>query len=179
MKVTTHYDYSQNIAKLNAFAEKRAKRLVALFNKPAFKGYIPLLVYSGMSGISFATLLGLHLGKLNKRYGMAYVRKDKEESHGQKIEFTIYSSDAKYQFVFVDDFICSGSTFEHALSNSIKTLRADISHISHLRFSNPLKTGPWRCDKNSIIAALHKKVTNTIIHNDILLKKVEKLDNSL
>jgi hypothetical protein len=130
---SSHYDCSQELKKLNRLAASRAAELIKRFTKKEYRGFIPMLVYSGMSGIAFATAIGIHLEKAKARYVMAYVRKKNENSHGEKIEYTSLGADRKYQLVFVDDFICSGDTFNYVISRCV----ASEQLPSNIRYTMP------------------------------------------
>lgn len=113
---STHYNdgLSQHMTRLSEVAMKRAKELVSDFNpkKGKYKGFSPLIAYSGMSGISMATAVAmmLRLKHPKFKFGMVYVRKDDEKSHGRPVEFVISDDVAQYMLVFADDFISSGTT---------------------------------------------------------------------
>lgn len=87
-------------------------------------GGVPVLLYSGMSGVAHATALQLELHRRSVKVFMAYIRKPYEESHGSRVQTDIpysYSSqrdkDAFRDNVvfFVDDFVASGATRDRCL----------------------------------------------------------------
>jgi hypothetical protein len=86
----SHYSLAQKPAKLKAWANKVANSIKeeGIFN--------PVLVYTGMSGIAGATALSLALNDLNIKHGMAYIRKEHEQSHGEAIEFDVVEKDGKF-----------------------------------------------------------------------------------
>lgn len=108
-KVNTHYDIALKSAKLHKWAEDAAKRVVAECTK---RKITPLFAYRGMSGVTHATALTQAIYRLAPRFhfGVAYVRKSNEESHGISVE-TAYNKTKRYVLVFVDDFVCGGHTF--------------------------------------------------------------------
>lgn len=87
----------------------------------------PLLVYSGMSGVSIATAIQQELMNINanwvqclprpsKHVIACYVRKPDEKSHGLgrvEMRYPCKMSEIpqRYYPIFVDDFISSGDTF--------------------------------------------------------------------
>lgn len=104
---STHYSNSMQPDELAKIADDFSKQLVHLFPKSSF-----VLCYSGMSGISSATILGLKLREVGRLAGMMYVRKERESSHGISVEREWWH--VRYraiQPIFVDDFISSGETF--------------------------------------------------------------------
>jgi len=110
MATHTHYGISMNAVDLRKWADQTAKDIV--FTCEARK-VTPIFLYSGMSGIASATALMLSLPS-DFQYGMAYVRKDNEDSHGCAVELAFVDGPPtpnKCIFVFVDDFVCSGNTF--------------------------------------------------------------------
>lgn len=102
----THYSLAFEPAKLAKWAEREAERLANLFVNTTGK---PVLVYTGLSGVSTATALMLALDKYEVKYGMAYVRKTGENSHGAPVETANFTG-GNYYMVFVDDFVCGGDT---------------------------------------------------------------------
>ncbi len=119
---STHYSNSMDPVALSQIAVKFAKDLLHLFPRSNF-----VLCYSGMSGISSATILGLKLQEIDRLAGMMYVRKYNEKSHGQQVER--HSFDLKNKFrgirpIFVDDFICDGDTLRYVVSK-VRTIRKD------------------------------------------------------
>lgn len=128
----THYSKAQNLPALSRIAKNKAESLIKLFSKKEYKGYTPILAYSGMSGVAFATMIAFHLSQANFKYAMAYVRKPRENSHGVSVEI-MYNSPSPYQFVFVDDFISSGATFNRVIKGIKKY--SDL----YIRYSIPSK----------------------------------------
>jgi hypothetical protein len=74
----------------------------------------PVLVYTGLSGISAATALSMEMAVRDMKFGMCYVRKPKEECHGSSLEMELIDPrdecGTKAIPIFVDDFIASGDT---------------------------------------------------------------------
>ena len=115
-----HYSHAQTPLALTKWSRAMAKVLTKHYNKGSV---IPVFVYTGLSGIATATALMMALSaqKDGIVFGMMYVRKDGEDSHGQKIEVNMSENtnldihdikqyDKNHEFVFVDDFICKGET---------------------------------------------------------------------
>jgi orotate phosphoribosyltransferase len=103
---STHYSKALNPTLLYRAANQAAEDLVA---KAAGKRIV--LVYSGMSGVSFATALSIAVEtQYNVEVDMIYVRKENEASHGRKVEHSLGVFQTPSFIVFVDDFISSGAT---------------------------------------------------------------------
>jgi len=135
---SSHYSYAQNPKSLNAAAEWIVDNLVS-----KFAGYHYIIGYSGMSGISIATMVSLHLSNRDLDFSMFYVRKAGETLHGCPREYNkriievINNPEVQYVCTFVDDFISTGKTMD-----SVKTAFIDeFDHISDIIFTNAL-TGP-------------------------------------
>ncbi len=103
----THYSLAFKPTELRRWAVREAKRLANLFVNT--KG-LPVLVYTGLSGISTATALALELDQYQVKFAMAYVRKGRENSHGCDLEYTNNLARGEYYMVFVDDFVSMGDT---------------------------------------------------------------------
>jgi len=116
----SHYSNVQNPETVGPCAEAWAKHLIKkLKPKTGEQKKYPVLVYTGMSGIGAATVLMMKLHGLDPdfKFGMMYVRKDHEDSHGTMIEHNTESGDGlKTVYVFVDDFICGGGTYARAMT---------------------------------------------------------------
>lgn len=107
----THYSDSMNPIVLSTIADDFVKKLTSHYMFPRSNF---ILCYSGMSGISSATILGLKLQQIGRLAGMVYVRKYNEKSHGVEVERQSFIPTNKFKAVrplFVDDFICDGDTF--------------------------------------------------------------------
>lgn len=167
---TSHYGCSQNLGELSIKAEKIAKALKAEFRKKSYKGFIPLLAYSGMSGITFATMLSFYLTKKKALHGMAYVRKKNEQSHGGMIELATHSSQ-NYQIVFVDDFVSSGASCEYVLKQCIDTDTSMFPRSTLFCIAD--------AKKNKVLCALHDQIKPYIVSNESLAKKIAKNDKSV
>lgn len=100
----THYSLAQNTKKMKLWATGMS---LSIFDKEVEN---PVLVYSGMSGVAAATALSIALDNIGVEFGMIYVRKENEESHGEKIEYEIPDRFNSRTYIFVDDFIASGET---------------------------------------------------------------------
>lgn len=115
----THYSKAQDPAYMTEWARTAYTQLTGLWEGK--KDRVPVLVYSGMSGIASATVLSLVLHKHGVVFGMVYVRKVGEQSHGYGIEHhlpELWSSEgyARLEPVFVDDFISTGETMRYCIS---------------------------------------------------------------
>ena len=134
---STHYSIAQYPDMMADFATQKSQVLRNIFKKPEFKNLIPILCYSGMSGVSHATALALALQKKKFVFGMAYVRKEKEKSHGQQVEWNFPErKNKKYILVFVDDFISSGATFRYTVSNCLSKVKAIMVKCEVIRIFN-------------------------------------------
>ena len=125
---STHYSNAQTTTKLNNWAERKAKVIIARYKQASpDQRKPPLFCYTGMSGVSHATALSLALKRQSPRFkfGMAYVRKDNERSHGCDVEHCFKGFPIEYEGIFVDDFVCNGNTY-----NRVKTKIFTHLHVS-------------------------------------------------
>lgn len=116
----SHYSNAQIPRLLSTWAWASAQMLARRYGKGGTQYGVesPVLVYTGMSGVASATALVLAMERLPKSlqfaYGMAYIRKEHEKSHGQPVEFEWVNTSRGLReaqaVVFVDDFICLGTT---------------------------------------------------------------------
>jgi hypothetical protein len=144
--MSTHYSLAQKTRDLHAQALVWADFLVKWTRQRGNKRKIPVLCYSGMSGIASATALSLILTIKYPRFKfcMVYVRKENENSHGEKIEHNLFggegsvftleslvAGEAKEKMfpVFVDDFVSGGSTRQYTMAkvSEFFCVRRDIS----------------------------------------------------
>lgn len=110
-----HYSLAHNPAAMNAWASKMARNVA---KKYSGTNRIPVLTYRGMSGIATATALANALVRLKNcpSFYMMYCRKYDEVTNGNpEYEMTLIKKNeldapTEYDFVFVDDFICSGES---------------------------------------------------------------------
>lgn len=125
-----HYSYAQKPNLLVPWSNKVAENLYSFFKDTET---MPVLIYSGMSGISCATsIMQSFYNLFQKNLFMIYVRKENEESHGTSLEYenlsltpdgnSFFNYDYSVQkiqscLVFVDDFISSGSTLYRCLNS--------------------------------------------------------------
>lgn len=123
----SHYSKAQEIGALNEWAEVAAKEVFKQVRKIDKKAK-PLLIYRGMSGIATSTALASAMYRLKgmQDFGMMYVRKKEEKSHGSRVEHS-YNYKHKYVIVFVDDFVTSGDT-RSATLQEVKHLAYSIFH---------------------------------------------------
>lgn len=121
--MASHYSNVQQAAQLSIRADAWAKELIKRSSKRGLGQVIaPILVYTGLSGIGSATALSLALHKRSKgefKFGMIYVRKPNEKSHGSQIERNLDDLSGirklTHKLVFVDDFISSGTSYARAM----------------------------------------------------------------
>lgn len=147
----THYAANMRPRILFKWAERAADVVTDYYGEfGPLVGVFPVFVYRGSSGIAAATALSQALVRLydNFQFGMVMVRKEGEQSHGMQME--VYNrkmmEDAKIpSFVFVDDFIASGSTF-HACIEPIEQRCEDQYPFQNVTFDagkvRILLTGP-------------------------------------
>jgi hypothetical protein len=118
--VSTHYSLAQKPIEMMTQAKLWASAIRKWSRKNG--SAIPIFMYSGMSGVASATALALALHRGDRKnkspfqFGMMYVRKKGEKSHGEPVEHDLKQHADDQSFwdravpVFVDDFICSGDT---------------------------------------------------------------------
>lgn len=113
---STHYSYAQQPGILSKTAKQMAHEVVSLSKKKKTNN-IPVLCYTGMSGVANATAVSLAIHDMYPEFEfyMAYVRKEGEHSHGRDdIEYSRSPSTWEMPYgtfaVFVDDLIDSGKT---------------------------------------------------------------------
>lgn len=113
--IGTHYSLSQNPSALNAWADRAASML-----PDHLDGRYPVFVYRGMSGVAAATALALAYDRQHgASFGMIYVRKPNENSHGYDCEVQVDTvRDAPCLLVFVDDFVSTGHTMRAAMEEA-------------------------------------------------------------
>lgn len=121
----SHYSSAQNPEILIPQARGWAEWFIEKYKKSK---RFPVIVYTGMSGIASATALSMQIYATdpNFRFGMIYVRKPNEKSHGSRIErqFDKKMDGQKNQYIFVDDFICSGASMARCLVEIYKNWHA-------------------------------------------------------
>lgn len=129
-----HYSNALNPQMLSEWANRAAAFLVDQWSQHNRGRELPVLCYRGMSGIASATALSVALATNHPRFsfGMLYLRKSGEQSHGNCCHYNTIGegSNADYtrkqwHFVFVDDFICDGGTLE-ATFRGAKDVEANI-----------------------------------------------------
>jgi len=86
----------------------------------------PVFCYTGLSGITNATMIAYLVHQLNKDLPVhhIYVRKQGEKSHGDEVECSMmvksYSECRKWIPIFVDDFIDEGDTVNYVMTRARK-----------------------------------------------------------
>lgn len=116
----SHYSIAQKTEKLIKWSNDAIIYIadeIALLNTEHNCKHIPLFAYRGMSGVGLAAALSIaYYSEYGSEYVMAYVRKDGETSHGDPIEIQFpeqgCARSSRMFVIFVDDFICSGETFD-------------------------------------------------------------------
>lgn len=119
----THSSIGQDVSTLRRWAKRSANSLY--MRRPKVTSYI--FCYAGMSGTSLATALALEYGALDKKFGMLYVRKKGEKSHGRAVESSIGNLYKKAMLVFVDDFSDSGETRNRVIRIARKYVKDEIT----------------------------------------------------
>lgn len=114
---SSHYSSAQSPAILQSWAGAMAG-VIARLQETFPEGRSIVLCYRGMSGVAYATALAIELSRKDVHVKMFYVRKPEEMSHGYPTEVS-YSIRRDDLFVFVDDFIAEGGTFE-AVEEAVK-----------------------------------------------------------
>ncbi len=113
--VNTHYSIAMRPSALKVWAKDMAHDIMELCSDGGF----PILIYSGMSGITAATALSLNFNH-DFKHGLAYVRKNSEKSHGCKIErggdYPETNEEPSTRYIFVDDFYATGDTAKRAIT---------------------------------------------------------------
>lgn len=130
--MTTHYSFAQTPRKLYAWAKVAAH---AVREEAKALKKTPVLCYCGMSGTAMATAVEMAMAfraKEECELGMIYVRKKGEKSHGSPVETSAgkaCSFDPEtHFFIFVDDFVCHGGTFEY-VERKVREYAGDITHL--------------------------------------------------
>ena len=121
----SHYSLAQKPKEIVAWSNIIAEKIKTQFDS---SGIMPVLIYSGMSGIASATSISHSFYNLcGKNLYMVYVRKQDERSHGSNIEYEklnieneFFNYNAKIHevkccLIFVDDFICTGETIARCI----------------------------------------------------------------
>lgn len=166
----THYSNVQNPASLAkraaAWAEFVMKESKAKITGK--KNLFPVFVYRGMSGIGSATglMLAIHAIDPDFQFGMVYVRKEEEESHGSRIEHQLDNHDGEMRkrFYFVDDFICSGDSYARAMSAAFKSFgirgkKFDASKCGLVDMNRTIEES-LNCRDNDLLNRAYKRVTS-------------------
>lgn len=124
----SHYSLSQKPDLLKTWADSTATQLITKFHGT---GKAPLLMYRGFSGAGMATALGLALYQQQPefRFGMVYVRKHGDQSHGDPVESEFMHERCTLIPVFVDDFISSGATLKATLDGVKGYMMGSLTQI--------------------------------------------------
>jgi len=124
--MTTHYSCAQTTGILIDWSEKSAFKLIEALETFGDQA-VPVFCYAGMSGSALATALSMAYWKRSKTFGMVYVRKVGEKSHGQEVEYDLKalrkgSDTAPIVLVFVDDLVEYGGTRRRVTEKTRLTL---------------------------------------------------------
>lgn len=122
--IGTHYSLGQAPAAMWNAASVLGEKIRTASHET---GEIPVLCYTGMSGIATASAISLWLMVNHPEFlfYMIYVRKEEEQSHGSRIEHNFpYIDDSnhvqfagyKFCLAFVDDLVCSGKTRDYVFT---------------------------------------------------------------
>lgn len=137
---TTHYGHAMVMPDLTEYAYRVAYVLAGMTTTGIYEQQLitvpnkkPLLVYSGSSGIASATAINMAYYMLTgEQLHMLYVRKYNEKSNsmnedgvelsglgveGKEPIHSLYSIKDNVYPLFVDDFICSGTTLDRVHSH--------------------------------------------------------------
>lgn len=121
---SSHYGESMN----PEYMANWAKWVVKDIRKLLKQGKYPVLIYRGMSGVTTATALAMHMDSNDgANFGMIYVRKEDEKSHGGTIETSLMKSAGReIAWIFCDDFIDKGGTALEVIQTVSTRYTADI-----------------------------------------------------
>jgi len=127
---------------------------------------LPIFCFSGFSGIGHSVALAsAYLGRHGPGFGMLYVRKQGEHSHGAEVEKTLNNVAGRPTvLVFVDDIVSSGDTRSWVMYGARKHL------VMTQRFSAPEFRYDDLCDKTRFIEVLENRV-ETLTYPDTYLRK--------
>ena len=158
VKRSSHYSAALNPEIMIAWAKFEAIeiRKALKIAKRIEKGTIPILVYRGMSGINHAAYLSAALFQTKVKFEQIYVRKEQESAHGYKTEVSVRCQTHPCFLVFVDDFICSGTTLKETLKEVlIKTyffhnVGPSLVFLSLFREANEWESGIKRKSKTGL-----------------------------
>lgn len=123
---TSHYSKALCGGDFHRTCQFLAEQVAAVF-KNVGVGH-PVLCYSGMSGISSATMVGYFLeSDQGLKVSYLYVRKKHEKSHGDEVECSdITAINYNGVPVFVDDFSETGATVQHVMEQVIEMLKIQM-----------------------------------------------------
>lgn len=121
---SSHYGESMNPEYMMGWAKWVVKDIRKLLKA----GKYPVLIYRGMSGVTTATALAMHMDSNDgANFGMIYVRKEDEKSHGGRIEMSLMKSAGReIAWIFCDDFIDKGTTALEVIQAVSEHYNADI-----------------------------------------------------
>lgn len=104
----THYGSSMDAFYMSQWGRKMAACVSELIDA----GKYPILIYRGMSGTTTATSIAVSIKEDHQhQFGMMYVRKENEKSHGGKIEYSnLSTANREIVWILCDDFLSTGNT---------------------------------------------------------------------
>jgi hypothetical protein len=131
---SSHYSWGQEPDRLIRWSHEKALELDHLLDEIEPRSPIPIFCYRGMSGTAHATALSLAwYSIIRKPFGMIYVRKPEEDSHGNShYERALGQVEGHAILVFVDEQISSGDTQRETLRKA----RACIDEFNIIRTQN-------------------------------------------
>lgn len=123
-RVGSHYSQVFNTDHMVELAAEKAQILQTVY---AEKNIVPILVYSGFSGATFAMAISIAMQKLKVPFHQMYIRKKAEDSHGRDIEQSHMNyKDSQHYLVFVDDFISLGHTVKYVVTQAMTCFDSSV-----------------------------------------------------
>jgi hypothetical protein len=113
----THYSLAMTPDVLSDWANKCAMGVRKIVRRRKVR---PVFCYAGMSGVAHATALSMaYQRRYGAEFGMIYVRKPNEKTHGQDIEHSLSPvRNHTAMLVFVDDLVDGGNTRDRVLKEA-------------------------------------------------------------
>lgn len=104
----SHYGSSMDAFYMGEWGRTIAPHITSIIES----GKYPILIYRGMSGTTTATAIAVNIPEEHRKsFGMVYIRKKNEKSHGNRVEYSYLDpADREVVWVVCDDFISSGTT---------------------------------------------------------------------
>ena len=146
--LSSHYSFAMKPKQMRQWSNKQAIHLCEVLRQRNTKNTFPVLVYTGMSGVSHAAYLSAALNRRGLEFGQIYVRKEGERSHttrnGYEISDNAESNEKDITLVFIDDFVCSGKTLKTCVKAATKAKTMCIRYL--ICVINPAES--WRVKSN-------------------------------